>query len=63
MEKYRVEVSFQVDIVAEEELDAMNEAYDAFMRGDYNPTPDGGTVADIRTQVVEVLEVDEDDLV
>lgn len=59
---YRVEVSFQVDIVASEELEAMNEAYDAFMRGDYNPTPNGGTVADIHTQVWEVLEMDEDDL-
>lgn len=59
---FRVEVSFQVDIVAEDQGEAMNMAHDAFMRGDYNPTPEGGTIADIHTEVWEVLELDEDDL-
>lgn len=59
---FRVEVSFQVDIVAEDRGEAMNMAHDAFMRGEYNPTPTGGVVADIHTEVMEVLELDEDDL-
>lgn len=58
---FRVEVSFQVDIVAEDRGEAMNMAHDAFMRGDYNPTPEGHIVADINTEVVEVLPYDEDD--
>lgn len=59
---YRVEVSFQVDIVAEDEGEAMNMAYDAMMRGEYNVGPNGEHVADVHTQVWEVLELEDDDV-
>lgn len=62
-EKYvfRVEVSFTVDIIAEDNGEAERKAYDAFMRGDYNPTPNGGTVAEIHTQAWEAFEMEDGD--
>lgn len=59
--KYRVELSFQVDVIAGEEMDAEQMVYDAFLRGEYNVAPNGSRIADHYTQVVEVLDIEEGD--
>ena len=59
--KYRVELSFQVDVIAGEEVDAEQVVYDAFLRGEYNVGPNGERIADHYTQVVEVLDIEEGD--
>lgn len=59
---FRVEISFQVDIVAEEAHEAEEIAEKAFLSGEYNVGPNGERVADIQTMVMEQFPATEDDI-
>jgi len=59
---FRVEISFQVDVVAEEGYEACEMVEKAFLSGEYNVGPNGERIADIRTMVMEEFPATEDDI-